>query len=140
MNNKPNRKDINPSDDLDGRLAEKHWLGKSVSDGALLIKEKGLFILDDFTFMGMQGFAYYFESINEYLNISGFERNDDVVAYVLRVLIFREDDIRDGNPDFKNIHAFLSLVEDNFEQIFKESVFKEEAKTDFEKAKCICTK
>jgi hypothetical protein len=63
----PSARDINPiPDDLDGKVAEEHFLGKSLEEAVKLFEDNFLYFQEDLLFMGAPAFRFYLEAAIQY--------------------------------------------------------------------------
>ncbi len=88
----PTASDINPHDDLDGRCAQDHFLGKSVRDAVELFATNGGAV-EDLMWMGPRAFVFYVPSALLYLESDVAAGGDDwgVVDALPETIAFRLD-------------------------------------------------
>jgi hypothetical protein len=80
----PTREQINPYDDLDGRAACDHFLGKSLEQAEALFRENGDYYGGDLMWMGPVAFRYYVQAaIRVVKNESEPRRLEIIPAFVL---------------------------------------------------------
>jgi hypothetical protein len=67
----PTAREINPiPEDLDGRCAERHFLGKTLDEAEALFRENSLCYQEDLMFMGVSAFRFY-GSVAKFVGNSG---------------------------------------------------------------------
>jgi hypothetical protein len=103
----PTESEINPiPDDLDGQVAVKHFLGKTVQDAVDLFGENSLVYQEDLMWMGPKAFCYYLPAVLEHFRQ---EADPDLVAFIASVLEFRlEHDAKDIRQSFATIAAICA--------------------------------
>lgn len=95
----PTAREINPYDDLDGRYAQKNFLGKSCSEAEALFRSHFFHYGEDLIYMGAEAFVYYVPAAVNYLNTRP-DRKDDFQddEWFFQVLLIRikcsPDDVR----------------------------------------------
>jgi hypothetical protein len=89
MDSLPTEKEINVYDDLDGRTACEHFLGKTVEDAEAMFQENSLYYEDDLKWMGPIAFQYYAEAAIRYLQSDAAEHDCDFVSALAGTLEFR---------------------------------------------------
>lgn len=103
----PTEGEINPiPNDLDGQVAVKHFLGKTVQDAVDLFKENSLVYQEDFMWMGPKAFCFYLPAVLIYLRS---EADEDLVSCIASVIEFRldhdADEIRASFPTISAVCA-----------------------------------
>jgi hypothetical protein len=83
----PTAQELNPHDDLDGRCARDHFLGKSVEAAEALIREHPLYYQSDLMHMGPIAFRYYLPAIAQFVRSD--EADSDFVAHFSSTLDWR---------------------------------------------------
>ncbi len=58
----PTAEELNPYDDLDGRVACRHFLGKSLAEAEALFRENEIYYQEDLMWMGSQAFCFYVQA------------------------------------------------------------------------------
>ncbi len=113
----PTAREINPFDDLDGQNAEKHFLGKTVSEAVGLFEEGTIYYVSDLMWMGPVAFAYYLPAAVQYVESERAEGDSDIVNCLHSTIDFRLD--ADG-PDiaaaFPMIRRLAAYVLDHYER------------------------
>ena len=64
----PTAREINPiPTDLDGKCAEKHFLGKTLDEAETLFREASIIYQEDLMFMGAPAFRFYVQAAISYI-------------------------------------------------------------------------
>lgn len=63
----PTRREICPYDDLDGRVACEHYLGKSLHEAVALFREQPSYYEGDLLWMGPVAFRYYVRAAIQFI-------------------------------------------------------------------------
>lgn len=58
----PTAEELNPYDDLDGRVACRHFLGKSLAEAEALFRENEIYYQEDLMWMGAKAFCFYVQA------------------------------------------------------------------------------
>lgn len=87
----PTGQEINPHDDLDGRIACQHFLGKSVDDAVALFRDSDIYYQGDLRWMGPVAFRYYLPAAAQYICENPGDISD-FVAHFAGTLEFRLHD------------------------------------------------
>ena len=83
----PTAKEINPiPESLDGRVAQRHFLGKTEAEAFAMFKELFEVYQEDLMWMGAQAFLFYFPVACRYAE-SEEARNDPAVAGIMLMLM-----------------------------------------------------
>lgn len=94
----PTREEINPHDDLDGRVASDHFFGKSLEQAEALFRENGDYYGSDLIWMGPIAFRYYVQAAIWLIkNEDEPRRVESIPSFVLAVeqrLQFEEQELR----------------------------------------------
>lgn len=103
----PTESEINPiPDDLDGQVAVKHFLGKTVQDAVAMFADNSLVYQEDLMWMGPKAFCFYLPAVLKHFRQ---ESDPDLVASIASVLEFRlEHDATDIRPSFPTIAAICA--------------------------------
>ena len=103
----PTESEINPiPDDLDGQVAVRHFLGKSVQDAVALFADNSLIYQEDLMWMGPKAFCFYLPAVLEHFRQ---ESDPDLVSFIASVLEFRlEHDAKDIEPSYPTIAAICA--------------------------------
>jgi hypothetical protein len=94
----PTRQEINPHDDLDGRVACEHFFGKSLEEAEALFHENDIYYQSDLMWMGAPAFRFYLPAVARFIQ---HETGDisDFVAHFAGTLEFRlEYEARELTP------------------------------------------
>ena len=84
----PTSREINPFDDLDGREAEQHFLGKTLDEAEALFRENSLYYQEDLIWMGPVAFSFYLRAALSYLKSASAQGDSDIVSCLCAVLEF----------------------------------------------------
>lgn len=86
----PTANEINPTgDSLDGKHAERMFLGKTLEEAEALFRENSLFYQEDLMFMGPIGFRYYVFAAMNYLRSGAAEADSDMASCFAGLLEYR---------------------------------------------------
>lgn len=83
----PTRQEINPYDDLDGRVACKHFFGKGLEEAEALFRENDIYYQSDLMWMGAVAFRFYLPAAARFIQNAGDV--SDFVAHFASTLEFR---------------------------------------------------
>ena len=64
----PTRQEINPHDDLDGRVVCKHFFGKSLDEAEALFRENDIYCESDLMWMGAPAFRFYLPAVFQFVH------------------------------------------------------------------------
>ena len=84
----PSRQEINPYDDLDGRVASEHFFGKSLEEAEAMFRESSIFYQSDLMWMGAQAFCFYLPAVVRFVRQETADISD-FVAHFAGTLEFR---------------------------------------------------
>jgi hypothetical protein len=83
----PTAREINPiPEDLDGRCAEEHFLGKSLGEAEALFRENSLCYQEDLMFMGVSAFRFYVRAAISYIQSSAATGDSDMINCFVGIL------------------------------------------------------
>ncbi|HEY4258687.1 MAG TPA: hypothetical protein VGM98_00950 [Schlesneria sp.] len=85
----PTRQEISPYDDLDGRVACEHFLGKTLEEAEALLRENSLYYQENLMWMGPVAFRYYLPAVVEFIRSEAATDDSDFVAFFASTLEFR---------------------------------------------------
>ena len=85
----PSEQELNPFDDLDGRKAAEHFLGKNIEQAEALFRENSVYYQEDLLWMGPIGFRYYIDAAINVIQSSDSSGDPDLVAGLAGTLEFR---------------------------------------------------
>ena len=85
----PSARDLNPFDDLDGQCAERHFLGRTVSEAVTLFVEEFSVYCADLFHMGVIAFKYYIPAAIEYADSDAAKYDCDVAGELPSLLNHR---------------------------------------------------
>jgi hypothetical protein len=77
----PTREEINPFDDLDGRVACENFLGKSLDEALELFRENPLEYQSDLLWMGIVAFKFYLPAAIQFIKQETSGEHSDFVAH-----------------------------------------------------------
>lgn len=76
----PTAKEINPvPEDLDGKCAEEHFLGKTLEQAEALIREASIIYQEDLMFMGPIAFRFYVQAAIRYIQSDAATGDPDII-------------------------------------------------------------
>jgi hypothetical protein len=84
----PTRQEINPYDDLDGRVACEHFLGKTSDEAEALFHQSDIHYQHDLMWMGAPAFRYYLPAVFLYVRHTTGDISD-FLSYFAGTLAFR---------------------------------------------------
>ncbi len=84
----PTRQEINPYDDLDGRVACEHFCGKSLEEAEAMFRENSIYYQSDLMWMGTAAFRFYLPAVVRFVRHETADISD-FVAHFARTLEFR---------------------------------------------------
>lgn len=85
----PTRQEICPHDDLDGRVACEHFLGRSLEQAEALFRENSIYYQGDLMWMGAVAFRYYFPAVVQFVHSEAATDDSDFMAHFASTLEFR---------------------------------------------------
>ncbi len=86
----PTEDEINPvPEDLDGKAAVKHFLGKDLEQAEQMFREAALFYQEDLMFMGPAAFRFYVQAAISYLQSKSATGDSDMINCFASILEFR---------------------------------------------------
>ncbi len=85
----PTRQEICPHDDLDGRTACQHFLGKSLEEAEALFSENSIYYQGDLMWMGPVAFRYYLTAVVQFVGSEAATDESDFIAHFAGTLEFR---------------------------------------------------
>jgi hypothetical protein len=103
----PTAEELNPFDDLDGRVACRHFLGKSLAEAEALFRENEIYYQEDLMWMGAKAFCFYVQAAMNYVRR---ERTKPAafLAHLTSTLEFRiEADVDGLRPVARPLLEFL---------------------------------
>lgn len=119
----PTAAEINPYNDLDGQIAEKHFLGKDLVAAEELFRQNSLCYQEDLMFMGTVAFCYYVEALNRYIRSDASSGDSDIINCVAGILGSRLED--DGAKLASVSQSLASVCEYILENYEKYCVMRE---------------
>lgn len=87
----PTAQEINPDGDLDGNVAQKNFLGKTLEEAVQLFEKNALSSQEDLMWMGPTAFCYYFPAAVAYVRSSAATGDSDIVSCLTSVVEFQLD-------------------------------------------------
>ena len=85
----PTAKEINPYDDLDGQVACKNFLGKSLDEAEALFRENSTCYQEDLMWMGPVAFRFYVPALIHYIQSESATGDSDIINCFAGLLEFR---------------------------------------------------
>jgi len=86
----PTAKEINPiPENLDGAVAERHFLGKTLEEAEALFRENSLCYQEDLMWMGPVAFRYYVQAAIGYIQSEASAEDSDMINCFTSILEFR---------------------------------------------------
>ena len=82
----PTRQEICPHDDLDGRVACEHFLGKSLEEAEALFRESPIYYQSDLMWMGPVAFRYYLPAVVRFVRSEAATDDSDFIAHFASTL------------------------------------------------------
>lgn len=91
----PSAKEISPYDDLDGRRACDHFLGKTIEEAEALFRQNPEYYQDDLLWMGPAAFRYYVQAAIRFIRSPDAAEESDFIngfESTLRLRLEQEPD------------------------------------------------
>ena len=66
----PTCEEINPYDDLDGRVACKHFFGRSLEEAVALFRESDIYYQEALMWMGAPAFRFYLPAVFQFIRLA----------------------------------------------------------------------
>lgn len=109
----PSRDEINVNnDDLDGRVACDHFLGKTLEQAEALFHENSVYYQEDLMWMGPTAFCFYLPAFLNYLRSDSADDAD--LSCLVMILQYRlECDIHDLIPVASQVVSICRYILDN---------------------------
>jgi hypothetical protein len=85
----PTAKEINPHDDLDGRVACKNFLGKSLEEVEAMFRENSTYYEGGLMWMGPIAFRFYVPALIHYIQSEAAASDSDIINCFAGLLEFR---------------------------------------------------
>jgi hypothetical protein len=85
----PTAKEINPYDDLDGRVACKNFLGKSLDEVEVMFRENSIYYQEGLMWMGPVAFRFYVPALINYIRSEVATGDSDIINCFGGLLEFR---------------------------------------------------
>ena len=86
----PTAREINPApEDLDGKCAEKHFLGKTLEEAESLFREASIVYQEDLMFMGPVAFRFYVQAAISYVQSDASTGDPDMISCFAMILEHR---------------------------------------------------
>jgi hypothetical protein len=112
----PTAKEINPFNDLDGQLAERCFLGKSLAEAEALFRENSIYYQEDLMFMGIVAFRFYVPALISYIRSEAATSDSDIINCFAGLLESRlEYDANELTPIASDLAAACSYVIENYD-------------------------
>jgi hypothetical protein len=87
----PTAKEIDPYDSLDGQVACKNFLGKSLDEAEVLFRENSLRYQEDLMWMGPVAFRFYVTAVIRYIQSEAAAGDYDIINCFVGLLEFRQE-------------------------------------------------
>jgi hypothetical protein len=112
----PTANEINPTgDSLDGKHAERMFLGKTLEEAEGLFRENSLFYQEDLMFMGPMGFRYYVFAAINYLRSGASEGDSDMASSFAGLLEQRvKFELKELSPIAGDLASICRYMVDNY--------------------------
>lgn len=111
----PTESDINVHDSLDERVARDHFLGKTVEEAEALFRENSAYYQEDLMWMGPRAFAYYLQSVVNYLKSEHAAEDDHFIDSLHSLVMFRSDE-EEFSLAVKPLRELVDYVINNYEK------------------------
>jgi len=85
----PTAKEINPYDDLDGRVACKNFLGKSLDEAEALFRHNSTYYQEGLMWMGPIAFRFYVPALIHYIQSAAATGDSDIINCFAGLIEFR---------------------------------------------------
>jgi hypothetical protein len=108
----PTAREINPvPQDLDGRCAEMHFLGKNLEEAEALFRENSMTYQEDLMFMGVAGFRFYVQAAINYIRSASAAGDSDMINCFAGILesrlIYEPEELRPVAQQLASICAYI---------------------------------
>ncbi|MBX3451499.1 MAG: hypothetical protein KF777_18165 [Planctomycetaceae bacterium] len=111
----PTRPEINPYDDLDGRVACEHFLGKSLEEAEALFRDNAIHYEEDLMWMGPAAFRYYLQAVVQFVRSESASASPEFIAHFAKTLEFRlEYEPRELQPVAEQLVVLCRYVTENW--------------------------
>jgi len=111
----PTRQEICPYDDLDGRVACEHFLGKNLDEAEALFRNNSLYYQDDLMWMGPVAFRFYLPAVSQFIRSTAAQDESDFIAHFASTLEHRlEHEPVELQPVAKLLVDLTSYVVENW--------------------------
>ena len=106
----PTRQEINPYDDLDGRVACVHFLGKNLDEVEALFRENDIYYESDLMWMGAPAFRFYLPAVLQFVRQQKGDISD-FISHFAGTLEFRlEHEADELRPVASQLSDFCSYI------------------------------
>ena len=110
----PTPQEINPYDDLDGRVACEHFLGKSLDEAEALFRENDIYYQSDLMWMGAPAFRFYLPAVFQFVRHQTGDISD-FISHFAGTLEFRlEHEAGELTPVASQLAEFCSYIIDHW--------------------------
>ncbi len=115
----PTAREINPvPEDLDGKCAEKHFLGKTLEDAEALFREASIIYQEDLMFMGAVAFRFYVHAAIRYVRSEASTDDSDIVSCLAMIfehrLEFEAEELPPVAPQLASVCRYILEHYDRF--------------------------
>jgi len=114
----PTATDINPiPEDLDGRCAEEHFLGKTLEEAEALFCEASIIYQEDLMFMGVSAFRFYVQAAISYIRSDSSSGDSDIINCFAGILESRlEHEARELRPVALLLAGICGYIIEHYER------------------------
>jgi hypothetical protein len=114
----PSAKEINPYDDLDGRVACDHFLGKTQDQAEAMFREHPDLYQSDLRWMGPAAFRYYVPAAIRFLRDEAIGRQSEMICGFAGTLESRlQSERRELAPIAEQLGAVCMYIVDHYDRI-----------------------
>jgi hypothetical protein len=126
----PTRQEICPHDDLDGRVACEHFLGRSLEEAEALFRENSIYYQSDLMWMGAVAFRYYLPAVIQFVRSEAATDDSDFIAHFASTLEFHlEQELR---PVAGQLAELCGYVVEHWSRFESGSEFYDDVRTRYQ--------
>jgi hypothetical protein len=126
----PTRQEICPHDDLDGRVACEHFLGRSLEEAEALFRESSIYYQSDLMWMGAVAFRYYLPAVVQFVRSEAATDDSDFVAHFASTLAFRlEHEPQELQPVAEQLSELCRYIVEHWSRFESGSEFYDDVRT-----------
>jgi len=129
----PTRQEICPHDDLDGRVACEHFLGRNLVQAEALFRENSIYYQGDLMWMGVVAFRYYLPAVVLFVQSEAATDDSDFIAHFASTLEFRlEYEAQDLQPVAEQLALLCCYIIEHWSRFESGSEFYDDVRTRYQ--------